>query len=66
MELKKMNLKDIQGALSREDMKKIMAGSGGNCGGHYDYCNSINHINCCTGYVCAENLCQTPTVAVRK
>jgi len=30
MQLKKMSLKEIQGILSRDEMKKIMAGSGSN------------------------------------
>lgn len=35
-ELKKMSLINIQGSLSKEEMKRIMAGSGGgNCTGHY-------------------------------
>lgn len=68
MKTKKMSLKEIQGVLSRAEMKKIMAGSGGggcsdgNCQGLDCPCNSIEHLNCCNGLVCASYSCQEPTM----
>jgi hypothetical protein len=32
MKIKKMNFENIKGMLSRDEMKKIMAGSGSQCG----------------------------------
>lgn len=37
MKTKKMSLANIQGKLSRTEMKNIMAGSGSGCGGSCDY-----------------------------
>lgn len=54
MKTKKMNLNEIKGVLSRDEMRKIMAGSGSNgcptkactadtdCDGFCDYCISGN------------------------
>jgi len=61
-ETEKDRFYEIQGVLSRDEMKKIMAGSGGDCQGYLDYCNSLKHKNCCNDYVCANNLCQHPTM----
>jgi len=60
MGIKKMSLANIQGKLSRAEMKNIMAGSGG-CQDLGQKCDSIYHVNCCTGYVCASYTCQKPT-----
>ncbi len=48
METKKMSLANIQGKLSRAEMKNIMAGSTGfNCQGYLSVCNQSNQL-CCT------------------
>jgi len=48
--------------LGREEMKKIMAGSGGSCAGPHEYCSTPQGITCCnSGYVCASNSCQPRT-----
>jgi hypothetical protein len=47
MQTKKMNLANIQGKLSRAEMKNIMAGSGGHCDTHT--CNSPDQ---CGGNPC--------------
>lgn len=62
MKTKKMSLANIQGKLSRTEMKNIMAGSGDGCQGLGKACDSIYHVNCFTGYVCATNKCQKPTM----
>ncbi len=47
MQTKKMSLANIQGKLSRAEMKKIMAGSGdtSGCGGYLSICDSTR--KCC-------------------
>lgn len=60
MQTQKMSLANIQGKLSRAEMKNIMAGSG-NCQGYDQACSTINHLNCCTDYTCANFKCQIPT-----
>ncbi len=57
-----MSLANIQGKLSRAEMKKIMAGSGGNCQAHNESCNSNLTLNCCSGLICADYKCQYKTV----
>ncbi|MFI5139574.1 MAG: hypothetical protein ACHQIM_17270 [Sphingobacteriales bacterium] len=54
MKTEKMSLKSIKNVLSRAEMKKIMAGSGGDTCGSYTPCPTINdphHLPCCV--VCA-------------
>lgn len=46
MKLKKLNLSEIKGKLSRAELKKIMAGSGD---GH---CICVNNEGCDIGQVC--------------
>jgi hypothetical protein len=45
METERLSLKSIKNVLSRAEMKKIMAGSGGGCG----TCNDISVV-CCSCY----------------
>lgn len=48
MQTKKMSLANIQGKLSRTEMKNIMAGSGAfQCNGYLEKCNQSNQL-CCT------------------
>ncbi len=61
MKTKKLSLANIEGKLSRAEMKNIMAGSGGDCQGFDQQCSTINHLNCCTGYTCANFKCAVPT-----
>lgn len=58
MQTQKMSLANIQGKLSRAEMKNIMAGSGAaggccasdsNCGGNAPYCNKGQSCNCGNG-----------------
>lgn len=51
MKPKKMSLKEIQGVLSRDEMKKIMAGSGQGCLGENENCD-LNNPHCCPTYTC--------------
>lgn len=60
MKTKKLNFKDLKGSISRDEMKKIMAGSG-TCAGLNQFCNTPV-TNCCSGYVCASHKCQHPTL----
>ena len=46
MQTKKMSLANIQGKLSRAEMKNIMAGSGSGCVKTGDYCNRND--TCCS------------------
>ncbi len=54
MQTKKMSLANIEGKLSRVEMKNIMAGSGSggccasdsNCGGNAPYCNKQYSCDC--------------------
>ncbi len=52
MKTTKMSLANIKGKLSRDEMKKIMAGSGGGdtCTAHYGACCTSSQ--CCEGYTC--------------
>lgn len=62
MKTRKMSIANIQGKLSRAEMKNVMAGSGvDNCQHQGQGCSSIYHVNCCTGLVCASKTCQEPT-----
>ena len=46
MKTKKMSLANIQGKLSRNEMKNIMAGSGTKC--------DFGHLSCSTSQECAQ------------
>lgn len=59
--MKKLNFESIKNALNRDEMKKIMAGSGGSCSDYGQYCSSADHINCCSGLVCRNNKCYKAT-----
>jgi len=50
MKKEKLSLKNIKNVLSKAEMKKIMAGSGG-CGGVNDHCGS-GWGDCCGGLCC--------------
>jgi len=61
--LKKVKLSDIQGMLSKNEMKQIMAGyGGGGCPGYGAYCSTADHINCCNTLICSDFTCQFPTL----
>ncbi len=60
MKTTKMSLANIQGKLSRAEMKNIMAGSG-DCQSRGSNCSSATHLNCCSGLVCAEFKCKLAT-----
>ncbi len=64
MKTTKMSLANIQGKLSRNEMKNIMAGSG-NCQDHGQSCNSSVTLNCCSGLVCADYRCAYKTTPVK-
>ncbi|MCU0351508.1 MAG: hypothetical protein MUF43_11900 [Flavobacterium sp.] len=72
METKKMSLDNIQGKLSRAEMKNIMAGAeseGGTCKSKYDTgCSVSGHGNaedkCCQGLVCEMNGTGTGTICM--
>jgi 4-diphosphocytidyl-2C-methyl-D-erythritol kinase len=53
MQTKKMSLANIQGKLSRTEMKNIMAGSGSECIGlcnlNQALCSGTNYKGCSTG-----------------
>ena len=60
MQTKKMSLANIKGALSRAEMKKIMAGSGAGCGDDQDYCGTSGGVayKCCSTFKCkSDNRC---------
>ncbi len=61
MKTRKISLADIQGKLSRAEMKNIMAGSGGQGCGTCGVvgCDCYNAIDCCAGITCvmATNKC---------
>jgi natural product precursor len=63
----KLNLQQFEGAevLTRSQLKKIMggddSGSGGDCQARNEKCSSANHLNCCSGLVCAEFSCKLAT-----
>jgi len=52
MKTKKMSLANIQGKLSRPEMKNIMAGSGSGPGGCGEAGQSCLYSGCCEGYYC--------------
>lgn len=52
MKTQKMSLANIQGKLSRAEMKNIMAGSG-TCAARWDKCCTTS--DCCTGLSCTKN-----------
>jgi hypothetical protein len=56
MKTQKMSLTNIQGKLSRTEMKNIMAGSAlGECLNNPNYCRDVLHFGCCNakaGYRC--------------
>ena len=63
MKTQKMNFKNIKDVLSRDEMKEIMAGSGGTgSGGNYQIC--INCVNSAP-IACRASLGQSPSVAVQ-
>ena len=55
--------------LSKDEMKKVMGGQedprdgidDGNCQERDEKCSSANHLNCCSGLVCAEYKCKIAT-----
>ncbi len=59
MKTTKMSLANIQGKLSRAEMKNIMAGSG-NCRELNQSCSTLLHLNCCTGLTCTTQGCKIP------
>ena len=61
MKTTKMSLANIQGKLSRAEMKNIMAGSGGDCQTHGQSCATDRQLNCCNGLVCADYKCAYKT-----
>jgi len=60
MKTQKMNFANIQGKLSKNEMAKIMAGSG-SCGGDGAACDTSKQINCCNGLRCTDFRCGFPT-----
>ena len=52
MKTEKLDLKSIKNVLSRTEMKKIMAGSGGTCVPHGQTNCNIPTTPCCTGLWC--------------
>ena len=61
MKTKKLNYAEMGKTLTRAEMKQIMAGSGGTCQNDGDKCSSADHVNCCSGLVCANYTCQIAT-----
>ncbi len=57
--MKKINLNEMK-KLGRDEMRKIMAGSG-DCQSLGENCYTVEHLNCCSHLICASNKCQTPT-----
>jgi len=51
MKTEKLSLSGIKNVLSRAELKKIMAGSGG-CVGFGIACNGTTGNTCCEGYYC--------------
>jgi hypothetical protein len=61
----KMSLANIQGKLSRAEMKNIMAGSGcGECLDEYSFDCSSNAV-CCSGFSCVRNGTNTGTICMK-
>ena len=54
--MEKLSLKSIKNVLSRAEMKKIMAGSGGGCFNQICGRDDISgqYIPCCAGFTCNE------------
>lgn len=57
MKKEKLSLNGVKSALSRAEMKKIMAGSGGTCAGYEQTCGAPgqpggNFPPCCPGFTC--------------
>ena len=53
MKTQKMSLANMQGKLSRAEMKNIMAGSGvSGCGGYLTTCDSMR--KCCDHWKCSR------------
>lgn len=59
MKTQKMSLANIQGKLSRAEMKNIMAGSS-SCQTVNQRCSSLISLNCCTGLTCTTEGCKIP------
>jgi hypothetical protein len=55
--MKKLSFENIKNALGRDEMKKIMAGSG-NCQAQGAPCNSLQGLICCSPMTCIENRCR--------
>ena len=51
MKIKKLSLDSVKNVLSRAELKKIMAGSGGGCGALGQACY-YNAPSCCPGLYC--------------
>jgi len=53
MKKTKLNLKNVKNALSRAELKNIMAGSGGGgCRSYLNPCFNDGHLQCCPGAIC--------------
>jgi hypothetical protein len=61
MKPKKLNFSEIKSTLSRDEMKKIMAGSG-SCQEYNQICDSRINLNCCTGLTCTTEGCKHPNL----
>ncbi len=62
--MKKKNFEDISGALNRDEMKKIMAGSGGGSGAACSTKQCISndgHVSTCSQAPWSTSVCQCPT-----
>ena len=55
MKKEKLSLKSIKNVLSRGEMKKIMAGSGGQCIPGGQACQVSSGPGCCIGFACSGN-----------
>jgi len=67
MQTKKMSLANIQGKLSRTEMKNIMAGSGGGqgCLTEFSYdCGYPPSLGCCSPNRCEANATNSGTICV--
>lgn len=61
MKRQKMSLDNIQGKLSRAEMKNIMAGTG-SCQEKNQRCSTALTLNCCSGLTCTTEGCKVPNV----
>lgn len=59
MQLKKLNILNIKRSLTREEMKKIMAGIA-DCQNYGEHCDTEQQLNCCSGLSCIDNKCDVP------